>query len=122
MSLTKDDIDLNEEISGWGNYPKIKAIKRKPKSIEEIKKYVKINSSIARGNGRSYGDSAINKNNTIDMTNFNRFLHFNEKNGLLVAQSGVLLVDIIKIFSPKGWFPHVTPGTKFVTVGGDGSI
>ena len=48
MSLTKNDIDLNEEISGWGNYPKIKAIKRKPKSIEEIKKYIKINSSIGK--------------------------------------------------------------------------
>ena len=118
MSLTKDDIGLKEEISGWGNYPKIKAIRRKPKSIEEIKKYLKLNSSIARGNGRSYGDSSINKNNTIDMTNFNRFLSFNEKNGLLIVQSGVLLVDIIKIFAPKGWFPHVTPGTKFVTVGG----
>ena len=118
MSLTKNDIDLNEEISGWGNYPKIKAKKRKPKSIEEIKKYIKINSSIGRGNGRSYGDSSINKNNTIDMSSFNRFLYFNEKNGLLIAQSGVLLVDIIRIFAPKGWFPHVTPGTKFVTVGG----
>ena len=73
---------------------------------------------IARGNGRSYGDSSINKLNTIDMRNFNRFLNFNEKDGLLIAQAGVLLKDILEIFLPKGWFPPVTPGTKYVTLGG----
>lgn len=118
MSLTKDNISPKEEISGWGNHPKIKATVRKPKNIEELKEYIKINSAIGRGNGRSYGDSAINESNTIDMRSFNRFLYFDEKNGFLIAQSGVLLADIIKTFAPKGWFPHVTPGTKFVTLGG----
>ena len=118
MYLPKNNISQKEEISGWGNYPKIKVFKRKPKSIKELKKYIKENSIIARGNGRSYGDSSINKYNTIDMTSFNRFLYFDNKKGLIIAQSGVLLSDIIKIFAPKGWFLNVTPGTKFVTLGG----
>ena len=52
------------------------------------------------------------------MTGFNRFLDFDYSNGLLYVQSGVLLSDIIDIFLPNGWFPYVTPGTKFVTIGG----
>ena len=52
------------------------------------------------------------------MSKFNRLLSFDENTGLIVAQSGVLLADVIDIFLPKGWFPSVTPGTKFVTIGG----
>ena len=107
-----------EIISGWGLYPRVKIHKKKPKTLKEIKSAILSVPFIARGNGRSYGDSAINKFNTIDMRNFNRFLSFNEKSGLLIAQSGVLLKDILNTFIPKGWFPPVTPGTKFVTLGG----
>ncbi len=105
-------------ISGWGLYPKIKAYKKKPKTLKELKDVIQSQSFIARGNGRSYGDSAINEFNTIDMKGFNRFLHFNEKEGLVIAQAGILLKDIIETFLPKGWFPPVTPGTKYVTLGG----
>tara|TARA_Y100000589_G_scaffold328280_1_gene372047 strand:- start:8276 stop:9628 length:1353 start_codon:yes stop_codon:yes gene_type:complete len=118
MYFLKNNISQKEEISGWGNYPKIKVLKRKPKNIKELKNYIKEKSLIARGNGRSYGDSSINKYNTIDMKSFNKFLYFDNKNGLLIAEAGVLLSDIIKIFAPKGWFLNVTPGTKFVTLGG----
>ena len=52
------------------------------------------------------------------MSNFNRFLSFNDKTGLLVVQSGVLLKDVIDLFLPKKWFPAVTPGTKYATIGG----
>ena len=52
------------------------------------------------------------------MRNFNRFIEFNQESGLVIAQSGVLLKDILDTFIPKGWFPPVTPGTKFVTLGG----
>ncbi|WP_032516607.1 MULTISPECIES: FAD-binding oxidoreductase [Prochlorococcus] len=107
-----------EIISGWGLYPRIQANIIKPKTIKELRDAILSNSFIARGNGRSYGDSAINQFNTIEMTEFNRFLHFNEKEGLVIAQAGILLKDIIETFLPKGWFPPVTPGTKYVTLGG----
>lgn len=73
---------------------------------------------IARGNGRSYGDSAHQPELTLDMRGFNRMISFDEDTGLLVAEAGVLLADIIDTFLPRGWFPWVTPGTKFVTLGG----
>ena len=118
MSSIKSKMKKFEIISGWGLYPRVKVNKKKPKTLKEIRTAISSNSFIARGNGRSYGDSAINKFNTIDMRNFNRFLSFNEKSGLVIAQSGVLLKDILNTFIPKGWFPPVTPGTKYVTLGG----
>jgi decaprenylphospho-beta-D-ribofuranose 2-oxidase len=52
------------------------------------------------------------------MTAFNHMLAFDPASGLLTVEAGVVLGDIIDVFLPRGWFPPVTPGTKFVTVGG----
>ena len=107
------------ELSGWGRYPKIKTKELTPQSESELLEILRHSESyIPRGNGRSYGDSAINKNLTVTMTHINRFLQWNQESGELVAESGVLIADIIDIFLPRGWFPYVTPGTKFVTLGG----
>ena len=98
MSLGKNKMKKLEIISGWGLYPRIEAVKVKPKTLKELKNIILSNSLIARGNGRSYGDSAINRFKTIDLTEFNRFLHFNEKEGLVIAQAGILLKDIVETF------------------------
>ena len=105
------------KLSGWGRYPRINAKVNSPLTIIELKKIIK-KKSIARGNGRSYGDSSISKSSTICMKRFNNILEFDKKTGLLVVESGVLLSDIIDRFLPKGWFPKVTPGSKYVSVGG----
>ena len=118
MFLKKNNFSNTEEITGWGLYPRFNVLKKKPRNIDELKEAAKTSSLIARGNGRSYGDSSINKLNTIDMKNFNRFLYFDESEGLLVTEAGVLLKDVIDTFLPRGWFPSVTPGTKYVTIGG----
>ncbi|MDE3028548.1 MAG: FAD-binding oxidoreductase, partial [Paracoccaceae bacterium] len=73
---------------------------------------------IARGNGRAYGDAALSATNTVDMRRFNRMIAFNANSGQLVVEAGVLLSEVIATFLPRGWFPAVTPGTKFVTIGG----
>lgn len=105
-------------VSGWGRYPKFTAKSKAPRNIDELRKAVRVGKAIAHGNGRSYGDSAISLSNTIYMKNFNRMLSFDEKTGCLVAEAGVQLADIIEGFLKLGWFPYVTPGTKFVTLGG----
>ena len=74
--------------------------------------------AIARGNGRAYGDCAVSAGNTISMRHFNRMLSFDEGTGRLVVEAGVLLGDVVAAFLPRGWFPAVTPGTKYVTIGG----
>ena len=107
-------------LSGWGRYPFIETKEIIPSSVEELMKILKNQNgtSIARGNGRSYGDSSINSNLTIKMTNFNKLIEFDDQKGEIIAESGVLLEDIIDFVLPKGFFPSVTPGSKFVTLGG----
>ena len=105
-------------LSGWGRYPKIDAKISSPRCLDELLKLLKRGDAIARGNGRAYGDSAISAKNTIHMKHFNRMLVFDAKVGQLVAEAGVMLADIIDVFLPRGWFPSVSPGTKFVTLGG----
>ena len=55
------------KISGWAQYPKINAKIVSPNSINELTKAISMNNAIARGNGRSYGDSSISEQNTICM-------------------------------------------------------
>jgi decaprenylphospho-beta-D-ribofuranose 2-oxidase len=105
-------------LSGWGRYPRIDAKLNAPRSEEDVQALVLQGNAIARGNGRAYGDSAVSAQNTVHMRHFNRMLSFDAEQGQLVAEAGVLLAHVIDAFLPRGWFPYVTPGTKFVTLGG----
>lgn len=74
---------------------------------------------IARGLGKSYGDVALNKDGHIVLTErLNRFIEFNFEQGLLTAEVGVTLAEILDLIIPHGWFLPVTPGTAQVTLGG----
>lgn len=76
---------------------------------------------LARGLGRSYGDSGLNADNVlIDMRALDHVRGFNPDTGVLDAEAGVTLKDILELCAQyEGrWFLPVTPGTKFVTLGG----
>ncbi|MBP9709313.1 MAG: FAD-binding oxidoreductase, partial [Oligoflexales bacterium] len=74
---------------------------------------------IGYGSGRSYGDSCLNsKGLLLSSKNLNHFLNFDSETGILECESGVQIAEIIKVFGPRGFFPMVTPGTKFVTIAG----
>jgi FAD/FMN-containing dehydrogenase len=76
-------------------------------------------SLLAYGNGRSYGDSCQNpEGSLVDMRGMNRILSFDARSGIIKAESGALLSDIIARAAPHGFFPAVVPGTQFVTLGG----
>lgn len=76
-------------------------------------------SLLAYGNGRSYGDSCQNQAGAVvDMRTLNHIRAFNAESGVLEADAGVLLSDIIAHAAPHGFFPAVVPGTQFVTLGG----
>lgn len=76
-------------------------------------------SFLAYGNGRSYGDSCQAHSGTVvDMRGMSRILSFDAGTGLLEAEAGALVSDIIAFAAPHGFFPAVVPGTQFVTLGG----
>lgn len=105
-------------MKSWGNYPDVSGKIFSFKDETEAKNIVSSTQNlIAYGNGRSYGDSAL-ANHIVKTNSYKYFLDFDEEIGLLHLQSGVLLSEIIDVFLPRGWFLQVTPGTKFVTVGG----
>ncbi|WP_397542649.1 FAD-binding protein [Roseovarius salis] len=105
-------------LSGWGRYPVADCAVTAPRDEAGLRRAQENGPLIARGNGRAYGDSAMNRTNTIAMHKFDRMIAFDAATGLLTAEAGVLVGDIIDAFLPRGWFPPVTPGTKFVTLGG----
>lgn len=109
-------MDNLKNISGWGLYPNTEA---NVIEIKNDKKYLDLlsNQFIARGNGRSYGDSSLGKN-IISTLNLNQIISFDKENGQIILQCGVLLNDLIKTIIPYGWFLPVSPGTKFITIGG----
>jgi FAD/FMN-containing dehydrogenase len=71
------------------------------------------------GKARSYGDVCTNHNHVIlHCSTLNKFIRWSEKEAVLECESGVTLHQILTYFVPKGWFLKITPGTKFVTLGG----
>jgi len=112
-----------KRILSWGRYPKTAHhYVHKPAwndQVAEILKTAAPGSLLPYGLGRSYGDSCLNAGRElIDCRRLNRILGFDESTGVLRCESGVSLSDIIDVFLPRGWFLPVTPGTRFVTVGG----
>ena len=105
-------------LMSWGMYPKIKSTVFKFDKKKTLRKIINEHDKlIPYGNGRSYGDSALSSN-IINVRPKDYFIDFNEETGLLHVQTGVLLSEILESFVPRGWFLKVTPGTKFITVGG----
>jgi FAD/FMN-containing dehydrogenase len=71
------------------------------------------------GMGRSYGDSCLLKDgNLLVTTGMNRLISFDPATGLLTAEAGITLAQILDFCVPRGFFLPVSPGTKYVTLGG----
>jgi FAD/FMN-containing dehydrogenase len=106
-------------LSGWGRFPREECVVFRPEKQRELQTLAREeNRLLARGLGRAYGDAALNKSATVLQERLNHFLQFDEATGVLECEGGVSLSEIIEVFLPRGWFLPVTPGTKFVTVGG----
>ncbi|MDB5821301.1 MAG: FAD-linked oxidase [Herminiimonas sp.] len=108
-------------IAAWGR------LAREPHTVVSISDGPSATGAIATatkptlpyGNGRSYGDVALNPGGSLLLTRrLDRFIEFDRDSGLVTCEAGVLLRDIIELALPHGWFPPVLPGTQFVTAGG----
>lgn len=102
----------------WGRYPSarqiIVALTDRHAALPAIP-----GTALPYGNGRSYGDSCLNHGGTLlHARHMDRFIRFDVQTGVLECEAGVLFSEILDLVVPQGWFLPVTPGTKFVTVGG----
>ena len=106
------------EISGWGRYPRGCSRLVRPERMKEAVPPTE-GQMIARGQGRSYGNAAMSADGSVMLTErLNRFLDFDDNSGVLRAEAGSTIAEMLEAFVPRGWFPSVTPGTKFVSLGG----
>jgi len=113
---------VTQPLSGWGRFPVEQCKVYRPESRRQLANILESceqPSFISYGLGRSYGDASLNsRGGVVRHTRLNRFLAFDAQAGVLECEAGVSLAEIIHYFLPRGFFLPVTPGTKFVTVGG----
>jgi decaprenylphospho-beta-D-ribofuranose 2-oxidase len=112
-------LPAGKSLAGWGLNLRATCELAEPETPAEIIARLKERRAIARGLGRSYGDPALNSGGLVlGMRKLDRYLDFDEAAATLTCEAGVSLAQIIRDFAPRGFFPLIVPGTKFVTVGG----
>ena len=109
---------MKKQIANWGNYPVMESDEKSFSFDDQLLKLVKEeNNYIPRGNGRCYGDGSL-AGKTISTLKYDKVLSFDTEQGIFECESGITLDKVLDIIVPKGWFLPVTPGTKFITIGG----
>ena len=103
-------------LSGWGRT----GVPGREILSEELERITK-GAVLSRGLGRSYGDSSLPPPGRLEVVGTvlaDRILSFDAASGLIRAEAGLSLRELNRLFMPRGFFTPVSPGTKFVTLGG----
>lgn len=109
---------MNKKIdtSGWGLYPHVAASVQRVRYLSDLCRAA-ATPILPQGNCRSYGDACLYERVASTLP-LKHLLDFDRPRGLLHAQAGITLAEIIRFALPQGFFLPVTPGTKFPTLGG----
>ncbi|MFI6039082.1 FAD-binding protein [Streptomyces sp. NPDC051315] len=109
-------------VTGWGRTAPTAARLVRPRTYEEAVAAVRecgARGAVPRGLGRAYGDAAQNAGGAVlDMTGMDRIHAIDAAGGTVLCDAGVSLHRLMEVLLPLGWFVPVTPGTRYVTVGG----
>lgn len=112
---------MNARHQSFGRiFPPARAVMDADEAIRRLRTgTVKPGAMLGYGNGRSYGDSCLNSNGSLaDMRGMSSPIGFDPATGILEAEAGMMLADIIALGGRHGFFPPVAPGTQFVTLAG----
>lgn len=115
---------MNAPLRSWGRYPDHPQTPHGVYWRNEIPGALKIlsrsfSTTLPVGLSRSYGDSAMAaSDHVLACGSLNRLIDVDWTTGLIKAEAGLSLYELLRIAAPKGWFLPVTPGTQFVTLGG----
>jgi FAD/FMN-containing dehydrogenase len=111
---------MMQSVSSWGRVLKADHQVYEPAFVDELASILSMGlPCLGYGLGRSYGDACLNGGGAlIRMHRLDRVLEADWEKGVIRAEAGTSLDAILRLTVPKGWFFPVTPGTKFVTLGG----
>lgn len=115
---------MSGSLKSWGRYPDFPQTGHPVQwrdSLQSVWRDVADTNrtTLAYGNGRSYGDSCLAVTGQVVQTRpLNRFMSVDWETGVLRAEAGTTLDEILQIAVPRGWMLPVTPGTKYATLGG----
>lgn len=121
---------VREVLSGWGRTAPtvaevlhVEGTSGAVELVTELARRRPTRGAIARGLGRSYGDSSQNGGGVairLDGRTGEAADHIvlDAERGTVRAPAGISLDAVMRTLVPRGWFVPVTPGTRSVTVGG----
>jgi len=115
--VASGEASTGRRLAGWGRVPVVPGYQVRSENLEAIT----VDVPLTRGLGRAYGDAALpaaGDARIAGSTLADRVLHFDPATGDISAEAGLSLDELYRAFLPKGWFTPVTPGTRFVTLGG----
>lgn len=109
---------MKQRVANWNGIPSVEAEVFDLRNEADLRwKIAATPRLIARGMGRSYGDASLSET-IVNALPRNRLLEFDPARGIALCEAGATIEDLIEVFLPRGWFPAVTPGTRFVSLGG----
>lgn len=111
-----------EHLESWGRFRAGSTDVARPELPSHLREILRTQASrkiLAFGRGLSYGDACINTENvTVKFNYLDRAVEFNKAKGIFTCEAGITIEEIIRASLPYGWFPPVTPGTRYPTLGG----
>ncbi len=114
-------LDRHAHLLSWGRHPAAPQAALRVHWPDQVAATLRAHGGglLPYGNGRSYGDSGLAASDTVlDLRGMDRLVAADWTQGRIIAQGGMLLDELIRLALPRGWFPAVTPGTRFITLGG----
>jgi L-gulonolactone oxidase len=111
----------DRKVQSWGRVgTRVHQVAR-PRFVEEVRQWNRtgVTARLPVGNLRSYSNVCLaQRGRLIDMTGLDRFSAFDPATGMLRAEAGITIGSVLETLVPLGFFVPVTPGTRFVTLGG----
>ena len=108
-------------VTSWGRVKRHSVPVARPRFNDELDGVIGApeRTMLGIGLGRSYGDSALNgTGQLVDMTALDRIIAFDTARGVIRADAGLTVTELLRVTVPQGWFLPTTPGTRYVTLGG----
>jgi len=114
-------INIRRSLTGWGrtNRTVSDVLELPNHEVAAALKEAGPRGALVRGLGRSYGDAAQNGGGLVlRLLGAAHQAVIDRDRGMVTVPAGVSIDDLLRVLVPRGWFVPVTPGTRFVTIGG----